>query len=86
MYAIGLYCNVIYMVLVSSDAAYNVNSMFILHSPFDGVEFLRYPIIALAAIVIYLVIFTVCDAITATRGNRWYNRVAALLRKKHNTF
>ena len=82
MYAIGLYCNLIYTVLVSSDAAYNVNSMFIIHSPFDGVEFLRYPIIALVAIVIYFVIFTVCDAITTTRGNRWYNRVAALLRKK----
>lgn len=75
MYVIGLYCNLIFEALVSWEAAYDVNSMFIIHSPFEGVPFLRYPIIAAVALVIYLAIFTVYDAITAPRGNRWFNRI-----------
>lgn len=80
MYVIGLYCNLIFSALVSPEKAYDVNSMFIIHSPFEGVPFLRYPIIAAAALVIYLVIFTVCDIVTAPHGKRWYNRALAALR------
>ena len=84
MYAIGLYCNLVFEVLVSPEAAYDVNSMFIIHSPFEGAPFLRYPIIAAVALVIYLGIFTVCDLVTTPRGNRWFDRVLAALREKQN--
>ena len=74
MYVIGIYCNLVFRVLVSADAAYDVNSMFIIHSPFEAIPFLRYPIIALAALVIYLIIFTVCDLINSEKGERWFNK------------
>lgn len=61
MAVIGFYCNVVFYALVSEAAAYEVNSMFLIHSPFDGVAFLTYPVIALIAIPIYFAIFTVCS-------------------------
>lgn len=82
MYFIGFYCNLLFKVLVSDEAAYNVNSMFIIHSPFEAVPFLRYPIIAAAALVIYFVIFTVCDMINSKKGNRWFDRARDALRKR----
>ena len=82
MYAVGIYCNVAFEALVSPEAAYDVNSMFIIHSPFEGVSFLRYPIIAVVGLLIYLVIFTVCDAINMPRGQRWFNRLGAAVRGK----
>ena len=82
MYVIGLYCNLIFKALVSRDAAYNVNSMFIIHSPFEGAPFLRYPVIAVVGFVIYLIVFTVCDIINSPRENRWYNRAIHAMRKK----
>jgi hypothetical protein len=75
MYAIGLYCNVIFEALVSAEAAYDVNSMFLIHSPFEGVPFLRYPLIAAIALVLYFIVFTVCDVIRTPRGARWFDRV-----------
>ena len=57
MYVIGLYCNLMFEVLASKQAAYNVNSMFIIHSPFEGVNFLTYPIISIIALVAYFIIF-----------------------------
>ncbi len=82
MYVVGLYCNLVFEVLVSAEAAYDINSMFIIHSPFEGVSFLRYPIIAAAALVLYFIIFTVCDVVTTPRGERWFDRALAALRKK----
>ncbi len=61
MYVIGLYCNLVFKALVSPEAAYEVNSMFIIHSPFEGLDFLRYPVIALAALVLYFILFSICD-------------------------
>ena len=81
MYVIGLYCNLIFTVFVSAEMAYYKNSMFILHSPFEGVPFLRYPLIAAVALVLYLILFTVCDIINTPRGHRWFDRVLAALRK-----
>ena len=75
MYAIGLYCNVIFEALVSAEAAYDVNSMFLIHSPFEGVPFLRYPLIAAIALVLYFIVFTVCDVVRTPRGARWFERV-----------
>ena len=82
MYVVGIYCNVVFRALVSYDAAYDVNSMFIIHSPFEGVDFLRYPIIATVGLLIYLVIFTICDAIKMPRGERWYNRLSTAVKRK----
>lgn len=75
MYAIGVYCNKIFEVLVSPEAASSVNSMFILHSPFAGVPFLRYPIIAASALVLYFGLFSLCEVLTYPKGKRWFNRI-----------
>ncbi len=61
MAVIGCYCNLVFRALVSEAAAYDVNSMFLIHSPFDGVSFLTYPVISLIAVPIYLALFTICD-------------------------
>lgn len=75
MYFIGLYCNLVFEVLVSKEMAYSVNSMFIIHSPFDGIEFLRYPVIAGIGIVAYTALFAVCELISHKKGERWFDRV-----------
>jgi len=84
MYAIGLYCNLVFEVLVSPEAAYDINSMFIIHSPFEGVPLLRYPLIAVAGLIIYLAIFTVVDLIREPRGKRWFNRLATAIKSYKN--
>ena len=81
MYAIGQYCNLIFEALVSAEAAYDVNSMFLIHSPFESAPFLRYPLIAAIALVLYVILFTVCDLIRLPRGARWFDRVSAARRK-----
>ena len=63
MAAIGFYCNLIFYVLVSAEAAYDVNSMFLIHSPFEGLDFLTYPVIALIAVPIYFAVFVICGRI-----------------------
>jgi hypothetical protein len=75
MYLIGLYCNKMYEVLVSIEEAYSVNSMFILHSPFEEISFLVYPIIALGALILYFVLFSICELFAYSKGNRWFNRI-----------
>ena len=79
MYLIGLYCNKIFEVLVSYEEAYSVNSMFIIHSPFDGVPFLVYPVIASVSLVLYFILFFIWELFIYPKGNRWYNRI-----KKNN--
>ena len=37
------------------------------HSPFDGVDFLTYPVIALIAVPIYLLVFALCDLLIKKR-------------------
>ena len=75
MYVIGLYCNLIFEVLVSAEEAYDVNSMFIIHSPFEGLNFLVYPVIAAIALVLYFILFTVLDIIKHKKGERWFNKL-----------
>lgn len=74
MYVIGFYCNLIFEVLVSSEKAFDVNSMFIIHSPFAGLEFLKYPIIAVTGLFLYFILFTVCDLIKYKKGERWFDK------------
>ncbi len=81
MYAIGLYCNLVFRVLVSEEMAYDVNSMFIIHSPFEGLEFLKYPTIAAVALILYFILFTVCDIIKHQKGERWFDRARDALKK-----
>lgn len=81
MFVIGLYCNLIFMVLVSIEEAHNINSMFILHSPFSGVPFLIYPVIALVAIILYGILFTILETCKYRFEERWYYNLR-LFRKK----
>ena len=60
MAAVGCYCNLVFHALVSEAEAYEVNSMYLLHSPFDGLDILTYPVIALIAIPLYLAVFIIC--------------------------
>ena len=69
MYFIGHYCNLVFEALVSQQAAYDVNSMFLIHSPFEEITFLTYPIISIIALVLYFVIFLMGDIITKKLGN-----------------
>ncbi|MBR2352882.1 MAG: hypothetical protein IKA76_00070 [Clostridia bacterium] len=71
---IGIYCNLLFHALVSEAAAYDINSMFWIHSPFEGVDFLTYPVIALIALPIYFAVFVVCDLCAHKKGERFYNR------------
>lgn len=74
MAAIGCYCNLIFRALASEAAAYDVNSMFLIHSPFDGLGFLTYPIIALIAVPVYFAVFVICDLCVHKKGERFYNK------------
>ncbi len=82
MLVIGLYCNLVFGALVSEEMAYEVNSMFLIHSPFAGVEFLTYPIIALIAIPLYFCLFAVCELFTYKKGERFYNRFSNWIKEK----
>ncbi len=75
MAAIGWYCNLVFYALASEAAAYDINSMFLLHSPFDGLDFLTYPVISLIAIPIYFTVFVICDLCAHKRGDRFYNKI-----------
>lgn len=59
MFLAGFYCNTVCRVIGSESYAYSVNSMFILHSPFDNVPFLTYPTIAGLALVGYAIVLFV---------------------------
>lgn len=74
MAAIGAYCNLVFYALASEAAAYDVNSMFLIHSPFEGVDFLTYPVIALIAIPIYFAVFVICDLCVHKKGERFYSK------------
>lgn len=75
MAVIGGYCNLVFYALASAAAAYDVNSMFLIHSPFEGLAFLTYPVIALIAIPIYFAVFVICDLCAHKKGNRFYNKM-----------
>ncbi len=74
MAVIGGYCNIVFYAVGSEAMAYDVNSMFLIHSPFAGAEFLTYPVISLIAIPIYLAEFVICDLIAHKKGERFYNK------------
>ena len=73
MAIIGGYCNLVFRALVSEAAAYDVNSMFLIHSPFEEIDFLTYPVISLIAVPIYFGVFVICDLCAHKKGERFYN-------------
>ena len=75
MAAIGCYCNLVFHALSSAEAAYDVNSMFLIHSPFEGLDFLTYPVISLIAVPIYFTVFVICDLYAHKKGDRFYNKL-----------
>lgn len=75
MALIGGYCNLLFGALASWEVAYEVNSMFLLHSPFEGLDFLTYPMIALIALLVYFTVFVICEACVRKRGECFYNKV-----------
>ena len=82
MYVIGLYCNLVFSALAGPQVAYDENAMFILHSPFEQLPYLRYPLIAAIGLLLYFILFWIYDVITAPRGGRWYDRALAAIRQK----
>lgn len=74
MAVLGGYCNLVFRALVSEAAAYEVNSMFLIHSPFGEGDIFTYPVIAAVAIPIYFVIFAICDFCAHKKGERFYNK------------
>ncbi len=72
---LGCYCNLVFRAIASEAVAYDVNSMFLIHSPFDGLDFLTYPVISLIAIPIYFAVFVVCDLCAKKKGDRFYNKL-----------
>lgn len=75
MYIIGIYCNKIFEVLVSIEEATKVNSMFIITSPFSSISFLKYPFIAGCSLILYFILFNICELITYPSGKRWFNKI-----------
>lgn len=75
MFVVGVYCNTLFKVLVSNDYAYNVNSMFIIHSPFEGLPYLKYPLISFVALIFYFIIFIICEIFIYDKNERWFNRL-----------
>jgi hypothetical protein len=75
MYGIGIYCNTILEVLSSAETADYVNSMFLLHSPFPAIPFLTYPTIAGCALLLYFLLFSICELFAYPKGRRWLNRI-----------
>lgn len=82
MFLIGLYCNLVFEVLVSPETAYEVNSMFIIHSPFPGLDFLTYPIIAIIALVLYFILFAICDAVKHKNDENWFKMTVKTLKQR----
>lgn len=64
--------------LVSNEFANHVNSMFILHSPFEAVPFLVYPFIAVVDFILYFDVFAICEIFIYKRKDRWYKRIFQL--------
>ena len=75
MAVLGCYCNLVFHALVSEAMAYEVNSMFLIHSPFEGLDFLTYPVISLIAVPIYFTVFVICDLYAHKKGDRFYNKL-----------
>lgn len=71
---IGAYNNLLLSVIAGDAYANSTNSMFLIHSPFEDIPFLIFPIIVLISLPIYFGIFEIIDLIAYKKGNRWIHR------------
>lgn len=74
---IGLHDSAIIYAFSGKDYMNVVNPMFMLHSPFEGVDFLVFPIIAIIAIVLVFALLVILEAIKYRndKDNIWYKRI-----------
>lgn len=83
MFVVGLYCNLLFEVLVSKEMAFEVNSMFIIHSPFNyDDKILTFPLISVIIVFLYFITFVICEMFAYKHKERWYIR---LFSKKNKT-
>ena len=85
MYLIGLYCNLLLYALSSAEVAYDENSMFIIHSPFEALPFLKYPVIAVAGLLLYFILFNILEIIRFKKGNRWFDKIRIIKNRKEKS-
>lgn len=75
MGVVGGYCTLVMYALVSEAHAYFINSMFMMHSPFAGLDFLTYPVVALIAVPLYFGLFVICDLCAHKKGERFFDKL-----------
>lgn len=82
MAIIGLYDSAVILAFSGKEFMMEVNPMFMLHSPFEGVPFLMFPVIAGIGIVILFGVLVIIEAIKYRKDKEhiWYRR---LLRKQN---
>lgn len=74
MGVIGLYNNLLITILSGEAYAKVVNSMFLLGSPFEGADWVTYPVVVAIALPVYFGIFEILDLVFYEKGNRWIHR------------
>lgn len=74
LWLIGSYNNLTFGLLTDYPLT-SINSMFLVCSPFDGVDWLTfYPIVGIM-LIIYFIFFNVFELIAFKKGNRWFNKL-----------
>lgn len=71
---IGVINNAMCWIIKGEEYAYEINSMFLLRPSYSKISWLKYQIIAPAALVLYFGVFVILDLIFYKKGNRFYNR------------
>lgn len=75
MLVIGAYCTLVIDVIADSAYAWEVNSMFLLHSPFEGLPWISYWTIAGIALVAFFIIFCIAELFAYPKGERFIARL-----------
>lgn len=84
MCLVGLFDSAIIWVFAGEATVYNINCMFLLHSPFEGADFVIFPTIAGIAIVLLFIILVIVEAVMHrnNKQNIWYRH---MFKKKAKT-
>lgn len=77
MCMVGLHCTGVIYVFAGEASAQNVNSMFLLHSPFEGLDFVIFPTVAGIALIILIIALLIAEAIKYRNDKEhiWYRRI-----------
>lgn len=76
MFIVGLYCNLMFEVIGDAELAFEVNSMFIIHSPFNyDDKMLTFPLISVIIVFAYFITFVICELFAYKHKDRWYYRL-----------